>query len=152
MTEADVRSEIDENSQRMFWTRMGNPHQNDGAIYSANQDGSDLKAVVPEGMVHTPKQCTIDQKAQKLYFCDREGLRVMRVNLDGSDLETLIQTGDWRQEGSEDQTKWCVGIAVSRKLGKFYWTQKGWSKAMKGRIFSASIDMPKGIFRMPAVA
>ncbi|KAI0134610.1 hypothetical protein BJ170DRAFT_717210 [Xylariales sp. AK1849] len=39
----------------------------------------------------------------KLYFSDREGLRIMRCSLDDSDLETLIHTGDWRQD-PEDQT------------------------------------------------
>jgi hypothetical protein len=129
----------------MFWTEMGSPKANDGTVYSADLDGSDRVVVVKSGDVHTPKECVIDQEAQKLYFCDREGLRVMRVNLDGSDLETLIQTGDWKSESeSADQDKWCVGIAVSRKLNKIYWTQKSYSKAGAGKIFSAGLEIPKG--------
>lgn len=124
---------------------MGTPNKNDGAVYSANLDGSDVKTVIPSGDTHTPKECVIDQDARKLYFCDREGLRVMRVNLDGSELETLVKTGDWENSSDGgDQMKWCVGIAVSRKLGRFYWTQKGFSKASQGRILSAKIDMPQG--------
>lgn len=145
LDDADLQSDVDQSTQRMFWTTMGNPGGNDGAIYSANLDGSDIKTVVPTGKVHTPKQCTIDQKAKKLYFCDREGLRVMRVNLDGSGLETLVQTGDWERDGSDDQTKWCVGITVSQKQQKIFWTQKGFSKANTGRILSASLDVPKGM-------
>jgi hypothetical protein len=130
---------------RMFWTVMGNPTQNDGAIYSAALNGSDMKLVLKPGDAHTPKECVIDQEGSKLYFCDREGLRVMRVNLDGSELETLIQTGDWKEANDQhDQTKWCVGIAISKKLGKIYWTQKGYSKGSGGRIFSAGLEMPKG--------
>ena len=81
-----------------------------------------------------------------LDFCDREGLRVLRVNLDGSQLETLVRVADWQKEPEKvkDQTNWCVGIAVSPKNGKFYWTQKGPSKGSQGRIFSANIDFPKG--------
>ena len=124
---------------------MGSPKANDGTVYSAELDGSDRRVVVKSGNVHTPKECVIDQKAQKLYFCDREGLRVMRVNLDGSGLETLIQTGDWKNETeTADQDKWCVGIAVSRKLDKIYWTQKSYSKAGTGKIYSAGLDIPKG--------
>jgi hypothetical protein len=40
--------------------------------------------------------------------------------------------------------KWCVGIAVDPQAGKFYWSQKGPSKAGKGRIFRANMQMPDG--------
>ena len=123
---------------------MGNPSQNDGAVYSAKLDGSDVQTVVASGDVHTPKQCVVDQQAEKLYFCDREGMRVMRVNLDGSDLETIVQNGDWRTDGIIDQLKWCVGIAVSQQSRKVFWTQKGYSKAGTGKIHAVSLDMPKG--------
>ncbi|KAK6218274.1 hypothetical protein LQW54_002801 [Pestalotiopsis sp. IQ-011] len=127
----------------IFWTNMGVPSKNDGSILSCQMDGSDVRAIVPEGTVHTPKQISIDEKNKKVYFSDREGMRVLRCNFDGSDLETLVETGDWTQ-GSEDQTKWCVGIAVAPEEGKFYWTQKGPSKGSKGQIFRASIDFPAG--------
>jgi hypothetical protein len=38
----------------------------------------------------------------------------------------------------------CVGITVDPKHGKFYWTQKGASKAGQGRIFCANINLPAG--------
>ena len=124
---------------------MGTSKNNDAAVYSANLDGSDIKTVIQTGAIHTAKQCVIDQHARKLYVCDREGLRVMRVDVNGSGLETLVQTGDWQHPNdAKDQTKWCVGIAVSRKLGRFFWTQKGPPKASQGRIFSAKLDMPRG--------
>lgn len=103
---------------RMYWTDMGVPSANDGAIYSANLDGSDIKAVVPKGGTHTPKQLMCAAFQKKLYWCDREGYRVWRCNLDGSNQELLLQNGDFRLEGTEDQTKWNVGITVSEKLGK----------------------------------
>ena len=40
--------------------------------------------------------------------------------------------------------KWCVGIAISRRLGNVFWSQKGFSKAGTGRIFSANLEMPAG--------
>lgn len=133
---------IDVFDNKIFWTDMGTPPKNDGAVYSANLDGSDIKAIVPPGMVHTPKQLIVEPVGKKLYFCDREGYRVMRCNLDGFGLETLVQTADWQKE-QKDESYWCVGIAASRKLGKVFWTQKGPSKAGKGRIFSASLDTPQ---------
>ena len=46
-------------------------------------------------------------------------MRVFRCNPDGTGLETLIQTGDWKM-GFNDKTLWCVGIAVDPQEGKFY--------------------------------
>lgn len=130
---------------RIYWTCMGIPASNDGTVQSCKLDGSDIKTVIPSGAVHTPKQLIIDHAASKLYFCDREGLRVMRCNFDGSEHETIIQTGDWENpEDAKDQLKWCVGISINNKEGKFYWTQKGFSKGGKGRIFRANVQMPAG--------
>lgn len=130
---------IDVCEGRMFWTNMGNPSKNDGTVQSAKLDGSDVQTVVKAGDVHTPKQLHIDQNAKKLYFCDREGLRVLRCNLDGSERETLVQTGDWQSEPDKvaDQHNWPVGITVSQTLGKLLWTQKGASKASDGAIYAA---------------
>jgi len=133
-------------TKRMYWTNMGNPAFNDGSIQSAKLDGSDVQTVVKSGDIHTPKQMIIDQESNKIYVCDREGLRVMRCNLDGSQLETLFQAGDWKTEPEKraDGTFWPVGVAVSKRLNKFFWTQKGHSKANEGRIFSASLTIPQG--------
>jgi hypothetical protein len=70
-------------------------------------------------------------------------MRVMRANLDGSLVETLVQTGE-SDADSEDLTKWCVGITLDHKRGQIYWTQKGPDNAGLGRIFRAGIDLPKG--------
>lgn len=132
-------------NNRIYWTNMGIPSANDGSIHSCKLDGSDITTIIPEGTVHTPKQLVIDHVNEKLYFCDREGLRVFRCDLDGRNLETIVQTGDWHDKASQaDQTKWPVGITVDPGKGVFYWTQKGPSKAFKGRILHASMDMPAG--------
>jgi DNA-binding beta-propeller fold protein YncE len=120
------------------------PSENNGSVMAANLDGSHVQTIIQEGQVHTPKQIKIDHDNKKLYFCDREGLRIHRCDFDGSNHEVVLQTGDYNTADIEDQTKWCVGIAVDPKAGKFYWTQKGPSKAGKGRIFRANIQMPSG--------
>lgn len=136
---------VDEPSQRLYWTNMGLPSSNDGSVSSANLDGTDAAVIIPPGRIHTPKQLTLDPAARKLYIADREGLRILRSNLDGSALETLIETGDGASdEHRKDMTRWCVGIAVAPALGKMFWTQKGPSKGGQGRVFSAGIDMPAG--------
>ena len=99
--------------------------------------------IVPPGTTFTPKQIQLDKKNGKLYWCDREGMRVMRANLDGTQIETLIETGRG-DDDRRDQTKWCVGIAIDPKRGQIYWTQKGSDNSGLGRIFRAGIDLPWG--------
>nr|XP_036575541.1 3-hydroxyacyl-dehydrogenase [Colletotrichum truncatum]KAF6782130.1 3-hydroxyacyl-dehydrogenase [Colletotrichum truncatum] len=132
--------DIDEQTKRMFWTCMGTPGEQDGAVYSANLDGGDVRSLFVPGVINTPKQLVVEPASRKIYFSDREGMRVYRSNLDGSELETLVVGGN----DPEDLKAWCVGISVAPKLGKFYWTQKGAPKSGQGRIFCANIDMPAG--------
>ncbi|KAK9261041.1 hypothetical protein V1519DRAFT_446735 [Lipomyces tetrasporus] len=138
--------DIAKSTKRMYWTNMGNPKSNDGSLQSANLDGTDVQYVLQSGSVHTPKQMVIDQDHNKIYLCDREGMRVMRCNLDGSDHETIYQSGNWETEPEKKANGiyWPVGITLSKRLNKFFWTQKGQSKANEGRIFSASLEMPPG--------
>jgi hypothetical protein len=136
---------VDPVSNRMFWTNMGIPGKIDGAVYSASLSGTNIQTVVAPGLLNTPKQLTLDTMARKIYFCDREGLRVYRCNFDGSSLETILSNDNLeKSRASQDAANWCVGIAVAPKLGKFYWTQKGPSKGGRGRIFCADITTPVG--------
>jgi DNA-binding beta-propeller fold protein YncE len=134
---------IDPQRGHMYWTNMGNPVANDGSISRSALDGGNVTVIVPPGGTFTPKQIQIELKSQKLYWCDREGMRVMRCNLDGSQVETLVQTGHTDADRL-DQTRWCVGIAVDPEGGKVYWTQKGGDNAGEGRIFRAGLELPAG--------
>jgi DNA-binding beta-propeller fold protein YncE len=127
----------------LYWTNMGNPVANDGSIFRSDLDGGNITVIVPSGSTFTPKQLQIEAKSQKLYWCDREGMRVMRCNLDGTGIETLVQTGE-NDADRHDQTRWCVGIAVDADGGNIYWTQKGGDNAGEGRIFRAGIDILAG--------
>ncbi|KAF1941672.1 3-hydroxyacyl-CoA dehydrogenase-like protein [Clathrospora elynae] len=133
-------------SNSIFWTNMGaSPSKNNGSVMAASLDGTSIKSIIPEGRIHTPKQIKIDHDNKKLYICDREGLRVHRCDFDGGNHEIIVQTGDsGNAADGEDQTKWCVGIAVDAQAGKFYWSQKGPSKGGKGRIFRANMQTPSG--------
>src|ERR1700737_3520393 len=133
----------DVESGHIYWTNMGVPNLNDGSIERADFDGSNRKTIVPEGGTFTPKQLHLDKKNGKLYWSDREGMRVMRSNLDGSNVETLVETGHGEAD-MRDARNWCVGIAVDAGDGKFYWTQKGNDNAGEGRIFRANLETPKG--------
>jgi DNA-binding beta-propeller fold protein YncE len=135
---------VDVAAGHLYWTNMGNPTANDGSIERANLDGSNVTHIVPPGGTFTPKQLQFDEKNRKLYWCDREGMRIMRVNLDGSNLETLVDTSEGDARPGTDMKKWCVGIVLDVEAGKLYWTQKGPDKAGQGRLFCANVEIPKG--------
>src|SRR4029078_12150893 len=74
---------IDLAAGHIYWTDMGNPSANDGTVMRSNLDGSNVTIIVPSAARATPKQLRIDTAGGKLYWSDREGMRVMRSNLDG---------------------------------------------------------------------
>ena len=134
---------VDVAAGHIYWTNMGNPSANDGSIERADLDGKNLTHIVPPGGTFTAKQLQLDKKNGKLYWSDREGMRVMRCNLDGSAIETLVNTSQGEARPGKDLTKWCVGIALDVDGGKLYWTQKGPDNAGQGRIFRANLEIPK---------
>jgi DNA-binding beta-propeller fold protein YncE len=135
---------VDVEAGHIYWTNMGVPSKNDGSIERVDLDGQNRVTIIGEGKTFTPKQLHLEKKSGKLYWCDREGMRVMRANLDGSNIETLVDSSRGDTRPGTDPTKWCVGITVDPDSGEIYWTQKGSDDAGQGRIFSAKIDIPKG--------
>ena len=135
---------VDVATGHIYWTNMGNPKANDGSLERADLDGRNRKSIVPQGGTFTPKQVQLEKKSRKLYWCDREGMRVMRANLDGSNIETLVDTSQGDPRPGPDASKWCVGVAIDVDGGKVYWTQKGPDNAGKGRICRAGIELPNG--------
>ena len=135
---------VDAAAGHIYWTNMGNFKKNDGSIFRSDLDGKNLITIVPPGGTFTPKQVHLEKKSGKLYWSDREGMRVMRANLDGSKVETLVDTSDGDPRPGPDARKWCVGIAVDTEGGKFYWTQKGPDNSGEGRISRANIEIPQG--------
>jgi hypothetical protein len=133
---------VDTEAGHIYWTEMGVPSKEDGSVERADLDGANHITIVPNGKTFTPKQLQLDKRNGKLYWCDREGMRVMRSNLDGSSVETLIETGNGESDRT-DINRWCVGIAIDVDAGKLYWTQKGFDNGGFGRIFRAGLDIPK---------
>ena len=124
---------------------MGHIGQDDGAVLRSNLDGSDPKLLMPPGVCHTPKQIALDRSSRKVYVADREGLRIHSASYDGTGYEVVIQTGDYEVEAERnDPNLWCVGVGVSERLGKLFWTQKGPSKGSQGRVLVADLQMPPG--------
>ena len=145
---------VDHQRGHIYWTNMGAPDPGSGVGVEANFftrngslervdfDGANRRTIVPRGAFTTGKQLTADFTEGKLYWCDREGMQVLRCDLDGSNLEALIVTG--RGDDAHDARNWCVGVAVDPAQRMIYWSQKGAPKAGQGRIFRAPIGIPRG--------
>jgi len=133
----------------VYWTNMGAieglTQPNDGFIRRANLDGSNATTLIPEGNTHTPKQMKLDATHAQLYWCDREGMRVMRANTDGSNIETLVTIGT-----TDNQADYAVGIALDLAGSEMYWTQKGSGPTSsngtggQGSIWRAGLQIPAG--------
>jgi DNA-binding beta-propeller fold protein YncE len=132
---------VDPVGKHIYWTTMGAVSKDDGTIERVDLDGGNGVTIVHAGGTFTPKQLKVDRAHGKLYWSDREGLRVMRANLDGSRIETLVETAQG-EEARRDARNWCVGIAVDVERGKVYWTPKG--SGGNGRILRANLEIPKG--------
>ncbi|WP_206240066.1 hypothetical protein [Novosphingobium terrae] len=141
---------IDPVRKHIFWTYMGDTHDggdfgaNDGSIERVDFDGGNRTVIIPKGKTFTPKQMKCDAGNGHIYWCDREGMRVWRANLDGSEQKILVETGS-SEEDRLDRSRHCVGVALDLVNGYLYWTQKGKPNGNEGRIFRASLDLPEGM-------
>jgi Low-density lipoprotein receptor repeat class B len=131
---------VDVAARHVYWTTMGAVNANDGTVERADLDGTNAVILVPSGGTFTPKQLKIDPRHGKIYWSDREGMRVMRANLDGSMVEVLVETASG-DAARRDAQNWCVGIALDVDRGHVYWTQKG--SGGNGRILRAGLELPK---------
>jgi DNA-binding beta-propeller fold protein YncE len=133
---------VDVAAGHIYWTNMGNPKVNDGSIERTDLDGQNRVTIVPPGGTFTPKQLQLERTSRKLFWCDREGMRVMCADVDGSNVETVVDTSQDDPRPGPDATKWCVGVAVDVAGGKLYWTQKGPDNAGKGRLSVQASKFP----------
>ncbi|MUL47313.1 hypothetical protein FZI85_21750 [Mycobacterium sp. CBMA293] len=145
---------VDHARGHIYWTNMGRPDPEsgrgarstfftrNGSLERVNLDGSDRRTIVPRGAFTTGKQLTADFDAGLLYWCDREGMQVLRCRLDGSELETLVVAGTGAD--TQDPRNHCVGVAVDPVHRLIYWTQKGAPDAGQGRIFRCGSEIPAG--------
>jgi sugar lactone lactonase YvrE len=134
---------VDAEHGHIYWTNMGVPSLNDGSIERVDLDGGNRTTIIPQGATHTPKQLHFDKRDARLYWGDREGMRIMRSNLDGSNIEILVETGRG-DEDRKDATNWCVGVAIDHDWNEIWWTQKGPDNGNVGRLFRAPLELRSG--------
>ena len=92
---------------RIFWTDLGS-----GDIRRADRDGSNPKIVIDGG--GSPEGIALDPVAGKMYWTKWNGTvgKIQRSALDGSNTETLVNTGRWHPRG----------IALDLEAEKVYYT------------------------------
>jgi hypothetical protein len=118
---------VDTLAQKVYWSNMAEG-TGKGSLQRANLDGSGIEYVVKPGETHTPKQIQLDLVHGKIYWSDRDGLKIQRCNLDGSANEILVS-------GLQNP----VGMALDIAGGWFYWSDR-----YAGTLNRAPMAMPKG--------
>ncbi len=101
----------------IYWANSGNAsHPDDNWIQRARIDGSDTEVLV-DADLEMPLDVALDVDAGKMYFTDIEADldgRILRANLDGTGLETLVSG-----LGAP------AYVALDLDVGKVYWTAWG---------------------------
>ena len=97
-------------------------------ISRANFDGSGFEELITTGLTD-PKGIELDVASGKMYWVDAEAQKVQRANLNGTNIEDLVDVGG-------RSVPW--GIALDISDGKVYWTDTGLKG--RGRIQRASLD------------
>lgn len=124
---------VDDCTGTIYFSNMGSALGNSGraSVQRASWDGSGVETLVKPGSgVNTAKQLTLDLKHGHVYFCDREGAKVWRMNLDGSELMAVVSGHDFTQ---------LVGVAVDPDAGHLYFTDRN-----KPRLLRAGLELPAG--------
>src|SRR6266404_570952 len=148
MTVKSSKWEVTKTTAKATMARLFFLSASSGQVLSANPDGSDLKVIVSEGR-KIPDGIVVDVAAGHIYWTNmgnpsaNDG-SIERANLDGSKIETLVDTSQGEARPGKEIRKWCVGIALDVDGGKLYWTQKGPDNAGEGRIFRANLEIPQG--------
>ena len=137
--------EVDVAAGKMYWTDMGpggaadkSVADKDGRIMRADLDGQNIETLVPLGITTTPKQLTLDVAGGKVYWCDRGDVgdknvdpKIMRANLDGSAVETLVSTDVMSP----------VGIALDLANGKVYFSDRYANAIKRANLDGTNVDI-----------
>lgn len=157
---------VDKTAGYLYWTNMGGLWGMPGSsasiqrvslqasgTYRANKtkawvegedrSTSEVKTLVTPSQYggKVPKQMTLVEYngRKKLYWGDREGMKVVRANTDGSDVEVVIDTSGYKCQPVPDCRE-VVGVAVDTKNMMVYWSQKGRDYTTQGSIHRAPIN------------
>ena len=132
-----VKPEPEPKAEYMYWAEWGS-----GKIRRANLDGSNVQDIVDTG--YFPVGITIDLSGGKLYWTDKTSNnhldpngtnRVVRANLDGTDIEVLFS-----EKNTPDSQFTYFQIVLDPTEGKMYWSRAVFVPPEEGAILRANLD------------
>jgi len=137
--------EADLENRKIYWTDMGegaalenSTSPDSGKIVRADLDGTNIEIIVPRGITTTPKQLALDVEGNKVYWSDRGDVanevvspKIMRANLDGSDVETLV---------SDDLIS-PVGMVLDTANGKMYFTDRFANNIKRANLDGSDVEI-----------
>ncbi len=110
-----------------------------GETPSTRTDVEDLVTgpIPPDVDDHAGTNCpaglALDLAGGKMYWTEGVAHRIQRANLDGSDIEALVQL-------SHDLNAAPIGIALDVAGGKMYWTDRSTGKIQRANLNGSSVE------------
>jgi len=102
-----VTNDIAHGTDQIYWT---GGYGEDRSVQRADITGGNIETLVSG--YNTPSGIAVDLSAGKMYWGEFWAGKIMRANLDGSNVESIITTGQA-----------CVwDVEIDRSAGKLYWT------------------------------
>ena len=137
--------EADLENGKIYWTDMGegaalenSASLGSGRIVRADLDGTNIENIVPRGITTTPKQLALDVEGNKVYWSDRGDVanevvspKIMRANLDGSDVETLVI----------DDLISPVGMVLDVANGKMYFSDRFANNIKRANLDGSDVEI-----------
>ncbi|KAA3605228.1 MAG: DUF5050 domain-containing protein [Calditrichaeota bacterium] len=83
---------VDVTNSKIYWSEGSG---GSATIKKANLDGSSITTLITNGAngLNRPRGIDIDETNSKMYFADRNGNKIQRSDLDGSNVEDLVTSG-----------------------------------------------------------
>ncbi|MCR9254405.1 MAG: YncE family protein, partial [bacterium] len=94
------------------------------SVWVGNVDGTGVTRIIDYAAGGWGYGIGVDPTNEKIYFDNTESGQILRADLDGSNIESIIDTGNR-----------VYGITIDHTNGKFYWTERN-----SGSVFMANLD------------
>ena len=125
---------VDGAGNKIYWTRPE-------IIQTADLDGMNTQGLITRGL-HTPQSIALDITGNKIYWTDPRLHKIQRANLDGSNIQDLVE----RVESP-------YGIALDVAEDKMYWTARGTGKIQCANLDGSNIqDVVTGVKKPGSIA
>ncbi|MTI20871.1 hypothetical protein E1176_07550, partial [Fulvivirga sp. RKSG066] len=117
----------------------------DESIWVGDENGTSITKIIDYSDGGYGYAIAVDKINEKIYFDDFDSRNILRANLDGTNIETVVPTVDE-----------VFGIVIDNANGKIYWSDSGDGLIKKANLdgsdivpVSISLPDPLGIFFIP---